>query len=326
LDPRRPASDLAGTLAAGPLIARIVTPETGGVRERPLAVTSIERFAQCAFKGYAQVVLGARQAEEQRELPDAREEGNLGHEALAAAFVATRVEWALRPRDASRIVERGLAAAEGALAKGSGHAPLRTIVRLRIRESVRAVLLRALDDELWDFSLAEQSFGVEKPWPALSIEGALWLRGSVDRIDRAHDGSAVRVIDYKRSKGTVASSMASLGESAVQVPLYTAVATRNLALPSTGAYLPTQPRDLAMVTAPRAKEDRVADLARGNPSEIERRVLTLAIDARDGRFAPIPSKESECVYCAVSGGCRKPRFAMEPVEDDDLDALEKGRE
>lgn len=335
LDPRRIETPLAGTLAEREAIARVVLPETGGMRERPLAVTSIERFAQCPFKGYAHAILAAREGEEQRELPDAREEGNLGHEALAAAFLATRVEWALRPRDQGRILAKGLAAAEEALAKSAGHAPLRAIVRLRVRESVRAVLLRALDDEVWDFALAEQPFGRAKSWPEFGVSasgapsravaapapapgGEVWLRGSVDRIDRAHDGSSVRVIDYKRSKSTVQSSMHSLGEAAIQVPLYAAVARRNLSLPATGTYLPTQPRDLA-IPSPRPKEDRVAELAAGSPSLIEERVLALAIGARAGRFAPLPVKETECTFCSVSGGCRKPRFAMEPVEDEDLD-------
>jgi RecB family exonuclease len=322
LDPRRVESPLAGTLTPSAAIAGVVTPETGGVQARPLAVTSIERFAQCPFKGYAHAILAAREGEEQRELPDAREEGNLGHEALAAAFMATRVEWPLRPRDAARIMTKGLAAAEEALAKSAGHAPLRAIVRLRVRESVRAVLTRALEDETWDFALAEQAFGRDRKWPEFSARSSsnadLWLRGSVDRIDRAHDGSAVRVIDYKRSKSTVQGSMQSLGEAAIQVPVYAAVARRNLALPATGLYLPTQPRDLA-APSPRPKDDRVAELAAGSPSEIEERIVALAVGARAGRFVPLPVRESECTFCSVSGGCRKPRFAMEPVEDEDLE-------
>jgi RecB family exonuclease len=322
LDPRRVESPLAGTLTPSAAIEAVVTPETGGVQERPLAVTSIERFAQCAFKGYAHAILAAREGEEQRELPDAREEGNLGHEALAAAFTATRVEWPLRPRDAERIMAKGLAAADEALAKSEGHAPLRAIVRLRVRESVRAVLTRALEDETWDFALAEQAFGRDRKWPEFAARSSssaeLWLRGSVDRIDRAHDGAAVRVIDYKRSKSTVQGSMQSLGEAAIQVPVYAAVARRNLSLPATGVYLPTQPRDLA-APSPRPKEDRVAALSGGSPSEIEERVVALAVGARAGRFVPLPVRESECTFCSVSGGCRKPRFAMEPVEDEDLE-------
>lgn len=324
LDPLRPESDVVGNLALGgaspDAIGRLVSEETGARCERALAVTSMERFAQCAFKGYAHVVLAAREGEEQRELPDAREEGNLGHTALAAAFLATRDEWPRRPRDAKTILSKGLAAADAALAETAGHAPLRAIVRLRVRESVRAVLARAIEDEAWDFALAEQAFGTGKPWPAFQVtddEVEVWLRGSVDRIDRAHGRSAVRVIDYKRSKGTVKDSSSLLGETALQVPIYALVAGRRLEAPATGAYVPMQPRDLATDTKPNTKaEERVADLARreapGVPSEIERRVLQLAVLARTGRFAPVPAREAECTHCSVSGGCRKPRFAMAP--------------
>jgi len=327
LDPLRPQSDLVGNLALGAsapdAVERVVSAETGAVRERALAVTSIERFAQCAFKGYAYVVLAAREGEEQRELPDAREEGNLGHTALAAAFVATLDEWPRRPRDARAILAKGLAAADAALAETAGHAPLRAIVRLRVRESVRAVLVRAIEDESWDFALAEQAFGNGKPWPAFLVTDErtqVWLRGSVDRVDRGHGRNAVRVVDYKRSKGTVKDSSALLGETALQVPIYALVAGRRLEAPATGAYVPMQPRDLATETKPNTKaEDRVADLARraspGVPSEIERRVLALAVDARSGRFAPLPAREAECTHCSVSGGCRKPRFAMAPSDE-----------
>lgn len=343
LDPARPQSALVGNLAlgssSGEEIARVVAAETGSSRERALAVTSVERFAQCAFKGYAHVVLAAREGEEQRELPDAREEGNLGHTALAAAFTATKEEWPRRPRDAGAIVAKGLAAADAALAESAGHAPLRAIVRLRVRESVRAVLARALAEDEWDFSVAEQAFGSGKPWPPFRVtdggedardgaEGAsrggadVWLRGSIDRVDRAHGRAAVRVIDYKRSKSTVRDASALLGETALQVPIYALVAGTRLEAPATGAYVPIQPRDLAAETkASTRAEDRVADLARreaaGAASEIERRILTIAAGARAGRFAPVPAREGECTHCSVSGGCRKPRFAMAPADDGD---------
>ncbi|MBX3203497.1 MAG: PD-(D/E)XK nuclease family protein [Labilithrix sp.] len=327
LDPARPQSALVGNLTVGSspreAIARIVSAETGSARERALAVTSIERFAQCAFKGYAHVVLAAREGEEQRELPDAREEGNLGHTALAAAFLATREEWPRRPRDAGAIVAKGLEAADAALAASAGHAPLRAIVRLRVRESVRAVLARALGEDDWDFTLAEQAFGDGKPWPPLHVSsGALdvWLRGSIDRVDRAHGRAAVRVIDYKRSKSTVRDASSLLGETALQVPIYALVAAQRLEAPATGAYVPIQPRDLATETKANTRaEDRVGELSRreaaGVPSEIERRVLQIAVDARSGRFAPVPAREAECTHCSVSGGCRKPRFAMAPADD-----------
>ena len=45
----------------------------------------------------------------------------------------------------------------------------------------------------------------------------------------------------------------------------------------------------------------------------------LVTEARAGRFPPIPARETECTYCSVSGGCRKPRFAMARDEEDDTE-------
>jgi len=41
---------------------------------------------------------------------------------------------------------------------------------------------------------------------------------------------------------------------------------------------------------------------------------------REGHLAPTPADEAECRTCSVSGGCRKPRFAMKPADEDEADA------
>jgi hypothetical protein len=64
-------------------------------------------------------------------------------------------------------------------------------------------------------------------------------------------------------------------------------------------------------------EELVARKAGDGLNEIERRALSIVMSARSGALAPIPAHESECRYCAVSGGCRKPRFAMAPADDAD---------
>ena len=220
-------------------------------------------------------------------------------------------------------------AAEAKLTAWQGHAPLRTLVRLRVQEGVRAVLTAAIDDPVWDFAAAEQPFGARKPvdgaWDVLDVrgaEGALRLRGTVDRVDLAHDRSAVRVIDYKRSKSTVLSSARSLGETALQVPLYASVASRATGLPATGLYMPTQARDVAREPKTHARSDcRMSELVGKNAvvgiTPIEAASLHLITKVRRGDLVPVPARESECRFCSVSGGCRKPRFAMAPAEEVD---------
>ena len=334
LDPARPTSDLTadlrGARADVRAVVRSLLEHETGQGERALAVTSLERFARCPFMGLAHVVFAAREAERQEDLPDAREEGTLVHEALAAAFVATAELWPLRPRDAAAILERGMGAVDDVLARATGHAVLAAVVRLRVRDSARAVLSSAIEDEDWDFAYAEQAFGGRRDggegWPALDVaaEGErLRLRGTIDRIDRRSDGGAVRVVDYKRSKGTVRDAGSGLGITAFQVPLYACVAERQLGVPAAGRYVPYQARDLAAGGgAPSAKvsarmEELVVREARGALTEIERRSLSVIRAVRDGRLAPVPAEEATCRTCAVSGGCRKPRFAMAPDDEDE---------
>src|SRR5262249_42881244 len=85
-DPARVTGDLVGQIEGDPALAAVLAEETGA--SRPLAVTALERAARCPFQGFASIVLRARDVEDRAELPDAREQGSLVHEALAAAFRA----------------------------------------------------------------------------------------------------------------------------------------------------------------------------------------------------------------------------------------------
>jgi hypothetical protein len=134
----------------------------------------------------------------------------------------------------------------------------------------------------------------------------------------------LRVVDYKRSKSTVRDASSSLGETALQVPLYASVAGRELGLLPTGAYVPTQARDVVVEAKPSARaaqrmEELLTRPPAGGVNEIERKALAIVMSARSGALAPVPAHESECRYCAVSGGCRKPRFAMAPLDERDDD-------
>ena len=133
------------------------------------------------------------------------------------------------------------------------------------------------------------------------------------------------MIDYKRTKSTVRDATRGLGETAIQVPLYACVAAARFGVPAKGLYLATQPRDVAEGgAAPTAKaERRMDDLVardaaeRNAQSEIERRALAIVRTVRSGHLAPTPAEEAICNTCSVSGGCRKPRFAMAPVEEEE---------
>jgi|GEM_PF-1190131 len=332
-NPMRPRSGVVGALHLADAnrqtegMRAILTHETGGGR-RALAVTSLERFARCSFMGFAHVVLGTRDVEVRGDLPDHREEGSVIHEALAAAFSQTRAAWRQRPRpEAEAIVTEGLSAADAVLDRWQGFAPLRALVRLRVRDAVRRVLEASVADEEWDFFAAEQSFGFAdaSSWPPLVVRDSehhegetLRLRGSMDRVDLAHDGGMLRVVDYKKSKSSADAGTRALGETALQVPLYARVASQQLGVAATGLYLPTYSRDARAMSKSSARAaDQVTELAQareGGLSPIEQRALTLIQGIRRGNVAPLPADESTCLSCSVSGGCRKPRFMIAASE------------
>jgi hypothetical protein len=276
--------------------------------------------------GFAGVVLGARDRDRRGELPDAREEGTLLHEALAAAFRATADLWGVRPRDAVRIEERALAAVDEVLSRELVGSPLRDVVLARARDDARAVLAWSLADDRWDFSRAEQSFGdgSDGAWPALRLEtscGALSLRGKIDRVDVGHLERRVRAIDYKRSKRKALEGAKDLGETAFQVPLYALVASRALGRPGMeGLYVPTGARDLR--PDHRARDAFAAALAAaladdGGTTRAERSAATLVAEMRKGALAPLPRDKRACAHCEVRGGCRQPRFAVTPDEEEE---------
>jgi RecB family exonuclease len=296
--------------------------ETGG-GDRPLAVTNLERFATCAFQGFAAQVLHARPERPVHELPDRRESGTLIHRALAAAFTATAPLWAERPRRHALISERSDEAVEGILRGESVASPLRRLALARVRDAVRAVVKWSLASDVWDFTLAEQTFGDPRGgWPALVVEEAgarLALRGSIDRVDVGHDRAAVRAIDYKTSPRAAESGMRGLGETAFQVALYARAASDALKCGErAGLYVgATRPEEIG----PKVRKDFEASWAAlhaagaGRLTPIEGRALEVVRRIRRGGLAPRPREESACATCDASGGCRKPRFAI--ARDDD---------
>ena len=237
-------------------ITSALVAETGG-GDRPLAVTNLERFATCPFQGFAAQILHARRERPVRELPDRRESGTLIHRALAAAFIATATLWAERPRRAAEIRARADEAVEAILRRESLASPLRRLALARVRDAVRAVVTWSLEDEAWDFALAEQTFGDSRSgWPALVLEEGgvrLALRGSIDRVDMGHGRAAVRAIDYKTSPRAAESGMRALGETAFQIALYARTACDALkGAERAGLYLgATRPGDVG----PRLRKD-----------------------------------------------------------------------
>ncbi|MBL8607557.1 MAG: PD-(D/E)XK nuclease family protein [Myxococcales bacterium] len=321
LDPRRRPSGPVGLLAADAAARRVLTDATGG-GARPLSVSGLERFATCPFAGFAAEVLRARDEALVGDRVDAREEGTLSHDALRAAFEASRSLLERSPPDEAAVVAAGLAAAEAAL--GPPTSPVERLEHERILDGVEVHLVLAARDDTWVFSVAERGFGgSDDPWPPIRLQlgdESLALRGRIDRVDVGRVRSAARAVDYKRSRSQATSAFKKIGETVFQVPLYARHAARQIgAKGAEGAYLPTTRRNLQGLPGPTAKSQAAwAELVDAPPGElapIESRALGLAVAIRDGRLLPEPFDEASCRTCPVSGGCRRPRFTMKPDEE-----------
>jgi ATP-dependent helicase/nuclease subunit B len=342
LDPARTRSEIVGDSSGifargGELFVEALEAETGATRA--IGVSDLERWAKCHFMGFTSTVLRVRERPRVREQLDPREAGTIIHEALAAAFRATAPAWSARPRDREALFDRAMSAANEVLTRQAASG-LREIALSRARASVAQVVNASIDDERWDFALAEQPFGERSPgsWPALTFRDAdgaqVILRGRLDRLDRAHrnaDGSSpariLRVVDYKSSADKQATT--ALGESALQLPIYALAALAAVGDGAGGgqggaadaAYLgystrergTSEKKDLALA----ARLDELLDASGDTATvpQIARRALDLVNEGRRGDFLPTLTT-APCARCALDGICRKPRFVV-PADSDE---------
>ena len=308
-------------LTADDLLRGTLDADVGSARALP--VTSVERFARCAFQGYVHQILGAREVRVAAETPDARESGTIVHEALAHALRAAAPLLAARPVDADAVRSLAMEAADAVLRRG-GESLLRSLALELARERVLRVVEWTIAEAEWVFLVAEQSFGDERApdgWPALVIgEGAdaVRLRGSIDRVDTSREAGReprrVRVIDYKSGTAAVREARRSLGETMLQVPIYALAAERALgAVDASGLYVPVAELEPGFGgDDPLAK--RWAETMADGAAPLRARVLDVMARVRRGELAPTPEEESFCDSCSYDGVCRRPRFVAAEEE------------
>jgi hypothetical protein len=250
-------------------------------------------------------------------VPDRREEGILTHEALSAAFTAAGTLWRERPRNREAIERAAATAIESVLSRGGSAVVLAALDRIRVE--VALVVASAIDDEAWDFEVAEQPFGSGSvsAWPALVVERdgvRVALRGRIDRVDASHPRSDARAIDYKRSVSLP--PIVELGRTALQVPLYALVAQRALgARAANGRYVSTVKPSLVA----KSFDERLGQLVSpdGDGScAVTRTVVGLTESLRHGDITPRPSTPKWCAQCPFDGACRRPRFSFGSEGDD----------
>jgi hypothetical protein len=185
----------------------------------------------------------------------------------------------------------------------------------------------ALADERWDFVLAEQSFGEANAgaacsWPPLSLESPdgerVLLRGRVDRLDVAHDGSALRIVDYKGRQNPAS----ALGVTDLQLPLYAVAAFASLPRAPAAAHAAyvaystrEKPRTEKQEETFHVHFARTLDPEEDGVRPVVRRALDILQNARRGSL--LPTEGTPCARCEQDGACRKPRFSVPADEKED---------
>ncbi len=282
----------------------------GGDRpERALAVGAIERAVSCAFRAFAERVLGNRRSEDAGDALSALERGDLLHRALHAAFECNRALAPSVPLE-DRLL-RARDAAEKACSIGAAGSAIRRDGRARAVSDAIEVLRQDLEaDSDFVYRDGELAFNRRQPepWGPLVLRGPgehdVFVEGRLDRLDASRDGSTIRVVDYK--SGTAKTR--KIGETDFQVPLYALVARRLGAARTLGVYASIgQGGQLAM--RPKKESDQEFDL-----DAIAAQAAGAVERVWSGTVAPRPRNMRTCDHCNARGLCRRP--AVVPADDD----------
>ena len=329
LDPRSVAGPFTGKIDTGEseLSHHVRACVGGGLPEKPIGVTHIEKAASCAFAGFARRVWRTRKVEDALEAADPRERGTQVHAAAAAAFQAA---WDAGGRtNVRKALEAARDAAMKAVGADAEATPLRRELLMGSVEVAMGFVAHGLREVGFSFAFAEQPFGprVGGVWDALRLErpadgddgrgamisgaeGPIFVEGKIDRIDKADGKNAARVVDYKTGQVPRQTEQGSLH---LQLPLYSAVVARATGVDEVQAlYLGADKRG-AIKASPAREGDRkaVAD-KREEAAKNARRVI---LQLWAGHIEPRPVTGSMCERCDARDVCRRP--AVVPEEDDE---------
>lgn len=207
-------------------------------QSRPLSATGIDTFANCRFQGFARTVLRLDSAREPGEAIDAPTTGNLLH-ALLEKLIPSLAELGWPKRSALELPQSQVAAAIDAAVESAaellerhaalGHPALWKVERQKAAKIAWRVLTQGVEGAPFgesEFVSAEQAFGPRAPAPwnevkvpaALPHERDVWLRGTIDRVDRTPTGHAV--VDYKLGRKNRLPKKPELLVTRFQLPLY----------------------------------------------------------------------------------------------------------
>ncbi len=213
---------------------------------RPYSLSALQRFATCPYQFLLSAVFRLEPWDEPEPLQrmDPLTRGSLFHRIQAAFFRAMKRDGRLPIAPAAlpaalatldEIVDREATAEKEELAPAIPRVWDDEIAE--IRQDLEVWLTRASADTVWTPEYFEFSFGLSDDGrdaasvkDPVHVDGRYWLRGSVDLIERAADGS-LRVTDHKTGKNRTQQNLVIGGGKVLQPVLYSVAVEQALGKP-----------------------------------------------------------------------------------------------
>ena len=290
-----------------------------------MTVTAFERYWNCPFGYLMEVVYGAREGEIAPDTGDPRRIGTLYHRVLQELYDQLRREdGVLQPDHLGDYRERGREVARRALAEAP--AVLRQTAEPSFLLLLDQITAWVLQTDLETYPRYE-IFALEEEFcHTLQLEeGALRLRGTLDRVFRNPETGAVVIIDYKRRaipekrrlRGELGAVPATQPggidadtELSLQMPAYVYLLEQNGHPVEAAVYYSLEEAKRSHVYGPAAVKPYLnreeLDLVL---SRIDERLRALPGRARAGDYR-VPAETQGCASCRLRGVCRT-RFAVE---------------
>lgn len=239
----------------------------------------------CPYQFYARHILRLNELDEVREELDKRDYGTWVHAALQR-FHSEYPLLTAHPRELLGAELQRISAE--VFADALAHDYLAQAWLLRWQALMPAYLDWQLENEQagWRYHLAEEPF-------AMAMDGALTLRGRIDRIDRrVDDPGQLCVLDYKtQTVARLKGKLKDAGED-VQLSCYAMVSNADAA-----AFVSLE-NDKVLAVAPPHDINELAQL------DIAR-LRTVFGQMRNGAALPAHGAETVCGYCEMNGLCRR---------------------
>lgn len=275
LSPRPPAQIIA------PPLREYLRAKTNHV-----SPTGLESYLQCAFQYFATRLLRLKTTPPRpEERLDFMTQGTIVHEVLA--------QWWTGPQPIEPLFERIFA---GVLEE-------KRIPCVYHTERLRNAMLDDLRDFIAGDTWPRDGYRsrTEEPFE-FALDGGVTVRGKIDRLDEAPDGS-VYVIDYKYSNAQNTKSKLT-NENLVQAPLYLMAAERCFGLRPAGMFY------IGLKRGPLYVGWSESGLMQSDPPpadwlpRTEANVLRIVDEIRGGRIEVAPSDPEKCRFCDCADVCR----------------------